>query len=53
MMLYVFMATNASYYVFDVLTVDDANTLTIIGLCKYFSLLVITLQHFVSHEYEL
>ena len=35
MILYVFMATNASYYVFDVLTVDDANTLTIIGMCKY------------------
>ena len=35
MILYVFMATNAIYYVFYVLTVDDANTLTIIGMCKY------------------
>ena len=44
MILFVCMTLNASYYVFDSLTVDDVKIVTIIVLCKYDAPFVMTLQ---------
>ena len=43
MILFVRMTLNASYYVFDILTVDDVNIATIIVLCKYVAPFAMTL----------
>ena len=43
MILFVRMSLNASYYVFDILTVDDVNIVTIIVLRKYVAPFAMTL----------
>ena len=43
MILFVRMTLNASYYVFDILTVDDVKIVTTIVLSKYVAQIAMTL----------